>query len=476
MLFNYLYRAHFPRLICLFSACGGVAVLTGCGGGGGGMTSAGQLAAEPTGGRWKTIVLSSSSAVSVPAPPALGSAQVTTELQEVRDLQKQRPTRSVASAEFWNRGATYRWNEIARNLVIKNKLNPPKASRLYALLSVAQYDALVAAYRAKYEYNRSDPSRLASDIRPLFPVTPDPAYPSEHAVVAAASAEIIEHIFPAETDFVEENVTRHLESRLWVGANLRSDLVAGDQLGRAAAAKVLTYAQTDGSDAVWAGTAPTGPGAWNGTNPLLPLWGKVKPWLMTASEQFRPAPPPAFGSAEFNAALTEVRRLSDTRTPEQLRIALFWADGAGTSTPPGHWNQIATDAMAKRDFNEIRTARALALMNMAMQDGGICCWDAKYAYWLIRPSQADPAITTPPGLPPFPAYTSGHSTFSGAAADVLGYIMPDQAAVFGAMANEAAISRVYGGIHYRFDSDVGLQNGRSIAELAIARGRRDGSP
>jgi len=113
---------------------------------------------------------------------------------------------------------------------------------------------------------------------------------------------------------------------------------------------------------------------------------------------------------------------------------------------------------------------------MAAMDAGICCWDAKYVFWLLRPTQADPGITLPIGLPNFPSYTSGHSTFSGAAADVLGYIFPDQKDLFGSMAMEAAISRVYGGIHYRFDSEVGLQGGRSIAQIAIQRGQTDGSP
>ena len=104
---------------------------------------------------------------------------------------------------------------------------------------------------------------------------------------------------------------------------------------------------------------------------------------------------------------------------------------------------------------------------MAEMDAGICCWDAKYAYWLLRPWMADPAITTPVGKPNFPSYTSGHSTFSGAAAALLAHVFPDRAAELEAMAEEASISRVYGGIHYRFDSERGLEAGRAIGALAI---------
>jgi membrane-associated phospholipid phosphatase len=186
--------------------------------------------------------------------------------------------------------------------------------------------------------------------------------------------------------------------------------------------------------------------------------------------------------------LREVRWFSDNRTPQQLQIAQFWADGAGTYTPPGHWNEIACNLLSQRNWSALRDARALALMNMAVMDAGICCWDAKYAYWLLRPYQADPAITTPVGKPNFPAYTSGHSTFSGAASEVLGYIFPSQLTQLRAMAEEASMSRVYGGIHFRFDSEVGLGAGRSIARdaglvngkkiatFSVARALTDGAP
>jgi hypothetical protein len=204
--------------------------------------------------------------------------------------------------------------------------------------------------------------------------------------------------------------------------------------------------------------------------------------------QLRPPPPPAIDSPQFKAALAEVRRISDTRTPEQLRIAQFWADGAGTYTPPGHWNDIACGYIVERDLSELRAARALALMNMAVMDAGICCWDTKYAYWLLRPYQADPAITTPVGKPNFPAYTSGHATFSGAASEVLAFLFPHHKNEVRQMAEEAALSRLYGGIHFRFDNEVGLESGRGIgndpglkagrriALSAIQRGLNDGSP
>ncbi len=124
--------------------------------------------------------------------------------------------------------------------------------------------------------------------------------------------------------------------------------------------------------------------------------------------------------SKFNQALAEVRKIANNGTREQGRISDFWADGAGMPTPPGHWNQIATDLILRNQFSELRAARTLALMSRALMDAAICCWRTKYIYILPRLSQIDPKIKTATGIPNFPAYTSGHSTFSGAAATVLG--------------------------------------------------------
>jgi membrane-associated phospholipid phosphatase len=203
--------------------------------------------------------------------------------------------------------------------------------------------------------------------------------------------------------------------------------------------------------------------------PLRANWGRVRPWILERGDQLRPPPPPDIDSAEFREALEELRLYSRTRTPEQLRIALSWADGPGTSTPPGHWNQIAAGLIQERRLNEMEAARVMAFLNMALMDAGIACWDAKTTYWLIRPSQVDPTITLPVGLPNFPAYPSGHSTFSAAAAEVLAHFFPEEGERLRAMAEEASMSRLYGGIHYRFDAREGIELGRSIGRLASQR-------
>lgn len=160
---------------------------------------------------------------------------------------------------------------------------------------------------------------------------------------------------------------------------------------------------------------------------------------------------------------------------EWRSIANFWQDGLGTYTPPGHWNKIALDYIIKYKLNPLRTTRTLAYINMAMMDAGISCWDAKYYYHFPRPIQTIPGYKTIAGTPNFPSYTSGHSVFSAAAATVLSYIFPEDAGTFNDWAVEAAVSRVYGGIHYRFDAEVGTEQGIEVAEFTVNKAVNDGA-
>jgi membrane-associated phospholipid phosphatase len=127
-------------------------------------------------------------------------------------------------------------------------------------------------------------------------------------------------------------------------------------------------------------------------------------------------------------------------------------------------------------MSEVRAARAFALLNMAMHDAGVGCWDAKYFYYNPRPSQLDARIKTQIGIPNFPAYTSGHSTFSAAGAAIMSYLFSSGAANFSAMKDEAGISRLYGGIHYRADIDSGKVHGARIAGYTLSFAQSDGAP
>jgi len=351
--------------------------------------------------------------------------------------------------------ASTRWNAIARGLVSRYRTDPPLASRIYTLLSVAQDRAVTAT------------AEFQSARRAL-----------DHAAVVGASAVVLAYAYPWEMGMLDSLAHVDLGNPLWSADTLVSVALA-DSMGRAIAGQLITERSDDGSATGWIGTVPTGPGMWFSTlnppqPPLRPTWGAVRPWFLARGNQIRPLPPPAFGSAEFLSALSEVRLNSDTRTPRQLDIVKHWADGSGTYTPPGHWNQIAADLVTWYNLSESDAARVFSFVNRAMMDAGIAAWDAKYTYWLLRPSQADPAITLPIPLPNFPSYVSGHSAFSGAAAQVLAYFFPHERGQLLDQAEEAAISRVYAGIHFRFDSEVGLSMGRAVADLALEADRTSG--
>jgi membrane-associated phospholipid phosphatase len=173
--------------------------------------------------------------------------------------------------------------------------------------------------------------------------------------------------------------------------------------------------------------------------------------------------------------IAEVYNYTKKPTLENQQLVLFWGDGVGTYTPPGHWNAIAADDFIELNLSEVKWARNLALLNMSLMDAGIVCWKTKYTYYNPRPSQLDPKIKTLTGLPNFPSYISGHSTFSGAASAILGYLVPNRAAAYTQMANDASKSRLVGGLHYRADCEVGLQVGEKIGQYAINKAKLDGA-
>jgi hypothetical protein len=171
----------------------------------------------------------------------------------------------------------------------------------------------------------------------------------------------------------------------------------------------------------------------------------------------------------------EVKYYSTHVTRERLAIVHKWADGVGTSTPPGHWIEIASHFVEESNMSEVRAARVFALLNMAVHDAGIACWETKFYYFNPRPSQLDPSIKTATGVPNFPAYTSGHSTYSAAAASVLSYLFPQHTNFVTEQAQEAALSRLYGGIHYRKDAEVGIDHGKRVAQYTIDFAKADGA-
>lgn len=344
----------------------------------------------------------------------------------------------------------------------------------------------------KYLYNRVAPSRVDSGVQALRPGTDLPAYPSEDAVLSGVTSAMLQLLFPTAVETITLKAAEQRQAALLSGRATASDIAAGLALGQAVANIVITRARGDGMGAsvgnatLWRSLADQatarGEIPWKSLEspprpPMLPLFGRVTPWMMTTADIVveRPGPPPSTSSQEMALELAEVKNTLQHLTRRQLAIAYKWADGAGTPTPPGHWNFIAAPYIADAQFSEVRAARALALLNMSMQDAAVACWDAKYTYFNPRPSQLDRSIRTAVGLPNFPAYTSGHSTFSAAAAEVLSYLFPSAAASFDADKEEASISRLYAGIHYRSDIEVGKAHGKRIGAYTVQEAKKDGA-
>ena len=339
---------------------------------------------------------------------------------------------------------------------------------------------------------------------------------SESAAAAAAAFEVAKSLYSAVDEIAVWQASLD-ETLAQVPDGTAKTL--GIELGQRVGKAILADHINDGAKGSSTYAPTTEVGKWRRTfpdylPPLLSQWPKVKPFALTSGDEFRPVPPPAIGSPEYATAVDETMRLggfqSSQRTAEQTEIALFWADGGGTATPPGHWNSIAADVTLHQGTSLLETARTFALLNIAMADAGIASWDAKYHYDLWRPidaiRQADqdgnagtlgdtawiPLLKTPP----FPTYTSGHSTFSGAANAVLtslygdhvvfdsqsdGHLAAEQRPLdpsqivtrhftsFNQAAEEAGLSRIYGGIHFNFDDTAGRSLGDRVGRAVLER-------
>jgi len=357
-------------------------------------------------------------------------------------------TPQLDAVKFWEDLATTRWNQRALNLLA---LRPPAtngqaaASRMLTYLSVAQYRAVLAAEAGK---DRS-------------------TYPSVAAAVGGASVVVLSSFFSLDASTLEAQLKADLAAPGWPGAR-HQDPESGEAIGRAVGAAVLAQAAADNYLVTSPGTPPSGPGKWVSSPAAIvrSLHG-VRPFFLTSHDQIRPGPPPAFGSPEFLSALAEIRAISDTRTPEQISIAQIW----NTATPPftaGSQNLIADALITEHHRTEREAARILAYANAAAFDAQIACFDAKFTYWFIRPSQADPAITLPIALPNHPSYPSGHACITGAIMSVLIDAFPSERGRLEEIMDTAGLSRMYGGLHYRFDVEAGATIGREAAALALA--------
>jgi membrane-associated phospholipid phosphatase len=378
------------------------------------------------------------------------------------------------------------WNRIGLEAIRTDKTAPPIAARNLAIQHTAIFDAVNAISHTFNSYKAN--------------VTA-PANASLAAAVTAAAHQVLINLYPNQTATFDTAESAALGS---IPDSLAK--IDGIAVGEAAATQILAARSNDGSKTKVSYLPKTNPGDWQPTSPgflpaLLPQWQNVTPFAMTNGSQFRPSGPPALSSDRYTTDFNQVKTLgaknSPVRTTEQTEIAQFWSDGAGTYTPPGHWNAITEEVATKRNTSLVDEARLFALLNIALADAAIAAWDAKYIYEFWRPvtairqadfdnnpqTSADPTWDSLIGTPPFPEYVSGHSTFSGAADAILANFFGENVGFtatssdlpsvsrsynnFAAAADEAGISRIYGGIHFLAADVDGLAAGRALGNYVF---------
>jgi hypothetical protein len=329
------------------------------------------------------------------------------------------------------RSPTLVWNQVALEAIERAKPTQHQAARLLAHVSLAQYAA--SAEGASEDATRE--------------------------TVATASMRTIAELMPSQAAFAEQRY-RELGAR-------------DNEKGRRIAQRVIAEANADGFAQQWSGQAPQAAYAWRSlaktpVPPAYPAIGTMRTFLLESGSGFRPAPPPEVGSIRFLDDLDEVRRHTQSPTSETTRIAKFYDMTAGTMAA-GFWNEQAAALIGKDALSEVQAAAILATVNAAIMDALVACHDAKYVYWTPRPSQADPAIKPLIGVPNHPSYPSNHACLSTAVALALAHFFPPEHERLSRMAGEAGASRIYAGIHYRFDVDAGAEIGRKVAAVAVAR-------
>ncbi|MBL7698111.1 MAG: hypothetical protein JNK79_08130 [Chitinophagaceae bacterium] len=356
---------------------------------------------------------------------------------------------------YWNAGApNYRWTDMMFSLFVNDTSR--YGGLAYMVMEVATYDALVAAFDSKKTYKRKRPFQTDKRIRLHGPVPASPSYPCEYSVAAGVASAIIAHYYPKMKDSVEKMSKWLMDARVAAGVAYPSDTKAGFELGQKIANIEIESTKSYVPEYSWDGKIPVSKGSWNGKFALMPLLGKNKTVFLDSSSQYRPGPPP-----DYRKEMEELKNFRQSY--RSMWNAYFWANES-------FWEETLSKRIFEYNIHldPLKAAKLYAITAMASYDAIVACWDAKYAYWGIRPDQYD--TTFKPILfftPPFPGYPSGHAVMSGVTSELYGYFFPADKAYFRRRAKDAAESRFQGGIHFRSDNQAGLELGRKIAAHVI---------
>lgn len=411
---------------------------------------------EPTAGKWKTWFISSGKDYRLPVP-----ASYKQEIAEVISRQKNLDAAGLQQIMYWNVGAPgFRWQDMMSKLWTVDTGRYAVLGGM--LLGAATYDATIAAWDTKYAYKRTRPFAADSRIK-VYGVKPEsPGYPCEHSVAAGVAVTIISHFYPALTDSVNLMAQQLMVSRIAAGVAFPGDTRAGFDLGKKIAEKEIELTKNYITKAVWDGKIPDGPNMWRGKYAMFPMAALNKTVVLQSGSQLRPPPPP-----DFAKDMAEMKNFK--RTLRSNTNAYNFAGGYGD------------DVLHKKileynlHLNPPRAARIYAATAIAMYDGFIACWDAKYTYWGIRPDQYDTTYKPLLQTPPFPGYPSGHAMMGGLAAELYSYFFPADKAWLEKRAKDGAESRFQGGIHFRTDNDVALDLGKKVADKVIDKIKDDGA-
>lgn len=404
--------------------------------------------------------------------PDAPAAPTRADLDELLAMQAARDADVSGLIAQWNsRPAILPWADVANAAYVEFTLTPIRQYRANALLLTAIADAVAASDAAQTAFATPLPATLDARITPAAGTTPGAyAYPSAEAAVSGAAATVLTALLPdAAPGRFTDLAQMVAETRLQAGLNTRPDIAAGLALGQAIGERAVALAANDAPQSAWDGSGRLeGEGYWVPTPPAFadpqePLAATWRRWVLERADQFRLAPPPAFGSPAWASQVAAVQAAVANRSLIQAEKALYWQNTAASTL----WDHYAADLIARYSLDLTDAAEIMAAQAVAVADAVIATWDGKYHYWVERPITADPDLQTLFPSPPFPSYPAAHATVSNAAAVVLASYFPQEAGDLLALASEAAASRVWAGIHYPMDVDSGGAMGREVGYLVV---------
>jgi hypothetical protein len=380
-------------------------------------------------------------------------------------------------------GLIVEWNLITVNATKKAGFNSNLGSRIEAIEAIAVYDAVnsIKHIGTPYHYYKAPAGGASAE-----------------AAAARAAHDVLLNYFPSQKNFLDSVLANSLKT------STGGAIISGQEVGAASAADIISLRTNDGAEpnVGYPGPLKPGLGEYRPTPAAFApginqQWGKVKPFILTATNQFRPAPPPPLSSDEFKKALHEVAELgsanSSSRTQEQTHIAQFYKQDAELTV-----NEAARELIGHHGSSLEEAALIFLLTDIAEADARIAIWDAKYFYLFWRPvtalnadkdgavtnnySEWNPLLSTPP----HPSYPCGHCGTVTAGFAVLRHFFGDKNEYqlhtttpgevprtlqsLSSGESENRWSRIYGGIHYQFDNDASQKLGEQVAEYVLAKG------